>query len=304
MKRITITIALVVALSGLDVAEADPGDTVVLYQPDAIVGHRLGGDAGRLASFILKAQDCWAQVITNAAARSKTALVVGFGRGRQSAGWIVGLATTNAVDAISLKLSKLQTPQLTDGFIAFAVLGKICEEELKKQKEFAPPVPDQWKQIAARQTGPMSTDDILNVLLPRQPEAKATAGMSQKPLVHNHITGKVSPLDEIIHKTFEARFTVVDVRDPKDYVRPKPIAGGMPPSFQTSSGEQLKGYVLLAYIVTTAGRAIEPVIIKSTDERLNPIALRAVEDWRFEPARLNGKAISTTAAQEFNFGDK
>jgi hypothetical protein len=45
----------------------------------------------------------------------------------------------------------------------------------------------------------------------------------------------------------------------------------------------------------------EPVVLKTTDERLNSIAMKAMEDWRFTPATLNGAAIATTAAQEFNF---
>lgn len=277
---------------------------MVLYQSDAVVSKRLGGDAKNLASFILKSKDCWAQVITNAATRSQTALVVGFGCGRPSAGWIVGLADTNADAAISLKLRSLQTPQLTEGFVAFAVLGKNYEQELNGSKEFAPPLPVQWKQVAASQTEPMSADDILAVLLPKHPGAQTAADMPDKPIVRNHIARQASPLDEMIHKTYEAKFTVVDMRDPSNFVDPKPIAGGLPPSFKTATGEELKGYVLLAYVVSTEGRAIEPVILKSTDERLNPISLKAVEDWRFEPARLNGTAISTTAAQEFYFGEK
>ena len=194
MKRIAITI--VVFLSGLGIAKADPGDTVVLYQPDAVIGQRLGGDAESLASFILKCQDCWAQVTTNAVTRSRTALIVAFGMGRQSAGWIVGLANTNSDEVISRKLVTLQTPHLTEGFVAFAVLGKNYEQELKKQKEFAPPLPNQWKQVSEKRKKPTSTDDILDLILPKKTETKATVDMSDKPSFHNRITGKATPPEE------------------------------------------------------------------------------------------------------------
>jgi hypothetical protein len=58
---------------------------------------------------------------------------------------------------------------------------------------------------------------------------------------------------------------------------------------------------LVTYVVSAEGRVVSPVVLKTADERLNATAIKALEEWRFEPGILNGVAIATTAAQEFNF---
>jgi TonB family protein len=63
----------------------------------------------------------------------------------------------------------------------------------------------------------------------------------------------------------------------------------------------LKGSVLVAYVITPDGQATDPVILKSSDERLDTFVIQAMEDWRFAPAKLNGATIATIAAQEFDF---
>jgi hypothetical protein len=172
MKRITIGVAAVL-LTVPGFAKGDPQDPVVLYQPDAVIGHRLGGDVQNFATFILKAQDCWAQVMTNVEARSRTALVVAFGAGRLPTAWIVGSTNTSADGAVSRRLRGLKIPHVTDGFVAFAVVGKNYEYGSQEQKEFTPPCPNAWKQLAKKGAKSMSTDDILDLLLPKEPEETA-----------------------------------------------------------------------------------------------------------------------------------
>ena len=143
----------------------------------------------------------------------------------------------------------------------------------------------------------MKTKLMLLVLL----AGVGISGAAEKPTVYNHVDGKPSAMDAQANAAFAPKFTVVDIPDSTDYVQPTPTAGALPRVARTPGGEPLGGYVLIGYVVTTEGRAAEPVVLKSADERLNAVAIKAMEAWRFAPATLKGVAIPTTAAQEFNF---
>ena len=121
-------------------------------------------------------------------------------------------------------------------------------------------------------------------------------------VVYNHIAHEPIALNKTVHELLSTRFKVVDVRG-KDHVysRPVPRGGAMPSAPVLHDGRRLPGYVLVVYVVTVDGRAVEPQIVRSTDARLSELALDAMKRWRFQPGLLDGKAVSTTAAQEFQF---
>ncbi|NND96552.1 MAG: hypothetical protein HKN47_04385 [Pirellulaceae bacterium] len=110
--------------------------------------------------------------------------------------------------------------------------------------------------------------------------------------------------DEIERKTravFSSDFTIVDVANDTNYVDPELIAGGLPKTALSDSGQQLEGSVWVAYVVTTDGRAVEPRVLETTDQRLNTTAFNALNKWRFAPAKFNGVAVQTAAATPFSF---
>ena len=129
----------------------------------------------------------------------------------------------------------------------------------------------------------------------------AISGAADKPTIYNHINGESAAIDPLVNAALAPKFTIVDIRDSTDYVQPKLAAGRLPRVARTPKGEPLGGYVLVAYVVTAEGRVAAPVVLKTADERLDSIATKAMEEWRFAPATLKGVAIATTAAQQFNF---
>ena len=129
----------------------------------------------------------------------------------------------------------------------------------------------------------------------------AAAMAAEKPTVYNHIIGESSALDAHVRAALSPKFKIVDVRKSEGYVPAKVTAGRLPRIARTDAGEVLGGSVLLAYVVTVEGRVAEPVVLKSSDKRLNRFVTGAVDEWRFAPATLEGKAIASTAAQEFDF---
>jgi outer membrane biosynthesis protein TonB len=128
---------------------------------------------------------------------------------------------------------------------------------------------------------------------PKQPKRQQT--------VYNHTTPEGARVDALVHKFYQTNFKIVDINGP-GFVPVKAAEGtSLPDEARTDAGEKLAGSVLVVYLITDQGRVIYPIVVESTDVRLNPTALRAMEVWRFRPAILNGKAVWSAAAQEFVF---
>jgi len=124
-----------------------------------------------------------------------------------------------------------------------------------------------------------------------------------KPIVYNDMEGDGGAvIDRRIREAYRPRFTLVDTSTRDGYSGPEPVAGEMPKSPATESGQLLGGYVLAVYLVSAQGLVTDPVVLTASDPRLADAALRAMAQWRFKPARLNGAPVASTAAQEFNFG--
>jgi TonB family protein len=134
------------------------------------------------------------------------------------------------------------------------------------------------------------------------PQASAQAP-PDKPVVYNHIAGAATDMDRLAHQTYETDFKVVDIRSqdgayspPTLKMAPQPKAPG------DISGKPITGTVVVFFIVTAEGKVAKPVIINSTDRRLNLRVLETLAQWTFEPAQLNGKSVASIGGQEFKIG--
>ena len=123
----------------------------------------------------------------------------------------------------------------------------------------------------------------------------------EKPVVYNHITEAGAALDQLVHQTYEAEFKVVDFRDQDGvYVAPQ-LKYGFPPKAPFDSKKvPIEGRVVAVFIVTAEGRVAKPVILQSTDRRLNSAVFAALDQWEFVPARIDGRNVSTTGGEEFD----
>jgi hypothetical protein len=110
-------------------------------------------------------------------------------------------------------------------------------------------------------------------------------------------------VDKIVEKTYAKKFTIIDVSGEHITV-PSPAVPPRTHLPRSESGQLLRGSVLAAYVVTTGGRAIDPVVIKSTDKRLDSTVLNMIKELRFDPFKRHGSAISILASQEFIFSGK
>jgi TonB family protein len=123
-----------------------------------------------------------------------------------------------------------------------------------------------------------------------------------KPVVYNEAEGDGSlELDREIKAAYGKEFTIREARQSEGYVEPSPLAGSLPSS-ALIGGQAVIGYVRVAYIVSAEGLVSHPVVLRTTDPRLDTVAMDAMKQWRFSPGKVDGAPVATTAAQEFNFG--
>jgi protein TonB len=61
------------------------------------------------------------------------------------------------------------------------------------------------------------------------------------------------------------------------------------------------GTVAVAAVVGTDGKVGETKIVSSPHPELNPLAINAVKQWQFDPARQAGKPIPSTVTVNVNF---
>lgn len=170
MKNIITTLSLSLILTVNIFAESD--FSIVLYQPDNIISERVGGGVQEVASFIEIVKQVWKQEIPSDAERTQTSIVLGLGYERQVTAWVMN-SKTDINEKVTSELRKHKSPWIRGGYFAFALSGINFESE--KKESFSPPMPKEWKDIAKKQTTPMLVDDILAILLPKDPSPQNNA---------------------------------------------------------------------------------------------------------------------------------
>jgi TonB family protein len=78
-------------------------------------------------------------------------------------------------------------------------------------------------------------------------------------------------------------------------VNPKPDSG--------TKGFRITGEVLIALIVNSRGIPVNVHVVRSVDREIDASAVEAVQQWRFEPARKDGKPVAVRVTVEIRFRD-
>lgn len=76
---------------------------------------------------------------------------------------------------------------------------------------------------------------------------------------------------------------------------PKPDSG--------EKGFRISGTVLVALVVSSKGMPVNVHIARSVDKDIDQSAIDAVKEWRFEPARKEGKPVAVKVTVEIRFQD-
>jgi periplasmic protein TonB len=84
-------------------------------------------------------------------------------------------------------------------------------------------------------------------------------------------------------------------------VSPPRIIKQTSPQYPNGRGVRAVGSVIIALVVSSKGVPKDPHVLKSLDKDLDQSAVDAVKDWRFSPARKDGKAIAVRISLQIEF---
>jgi TonB family protein len=103
----------------------------------------------------------------------------------------------------------------------------------------------------------------------------------------------VGELSALAEKPFEAAREVLAPDDRLGLERPRKIKSPKPSYPRTLRQMRIAGTLVVAAVVTAEGRIARPRFVNEPPApALGYLALEALRDWRFEPARYQGRAIS------------
>lgn len=133
------------------------------------------------------------------------------------------------------------------------------------------------------------------------PGASAAEAAAGRPLVYNRFGAPGDGVSEWVHGMYDPAFEIVDVADGDGSYARAHLRSGPPPVAVVEKEIEAEVEVLVVFIITAEGRVTHPVIYRSADPRLSVAALTALARWVFEPARLHGEQVASTAAHGFVF---
>ena len=96
---------------------------------------------------------------------------------------------------------------------------------------------------------------------------------------------------------YEGMFVNLDQVDEK----PKHVSGGYPTRPELAQKMRMTGTVTVEMVVTEAGHATDLQVTQSATPVLDDAVLKAVRNWRFEPAREKGVKVRTRLERKFTF---
>jgi RNA polymerase sigma factor (sigma-70 family) len=120
------------------------------------------------------------------------------------------------------------------------------------------------------------------VALQRQLQAAQSASSANKPRAANTSAGAALPIRELDSP-------------PKALTRKSPAY----PAELRDAG--IEGSVVVSMVIDANGRVVEARVEKSTHQGFEFAALRAVQEWTFEPGRKGGRQVNTRVSQKLEF---
>jgi protein TonB len=87
-------------------------------------------------------------------------------------------------------------------------------------------------------------------------------------------------------------------------ITPPRVVHQVNPSTRSNSrGFKISGTVLIGLVVSSKGAPLNVRVVRSLDADVDENAMKAVQDWRFEPARKDGVPVAVRVTVEIRFHD-
>lgn len=86
-----------------------------------------------------------------------------------------------------------------------------------------------------------------------------------------------------------------------DGVQPPRLTKQVNPDYSGVRGVRVKGSVAMAVVISSQGVPTSVQVLQSLDPDVDRCAVDAVKQWRFSPARKDGKAVAVKVTVEVEF---
>jgi protein TonB len=63
----------------------------------------------------------------------------------------------------------------------------------------------------------------------------------------------------------------------------------------------VSGIVSISAVIDETGRMVNPRVVRSSDSRLDDLALAAVREWRWRPGTMNGQPVPVVYSANVSF---
>jgi TonB family protein len=84
-------------------------------------------------------------------------------------------------------------------------------------------------------------------------------------------------------------------------ITPPRVVRQVSPQYSGSRGVRVVGSVTIGLVVTSRGRPKNPQIVKSLEKDVDKSAVEAVQQWKFDPAKKDGKPVAVRITLEIDF---
>lgn len=121
------------------------------------------------------------------------------------------------------------------------------------------------------------------------------------PVVYNDVTAGVAAIDRDARKAYAGKFRIVEVTGRDGFATGR-MKGTTDLFVDPRSMRERKtaGRILLLFVVTADGRAVEPRLLQSSHPRVSDYLIGVILVRRFVPARLRGVPVASLHSAELD----
>ena len=119
-----------------------------------------------------------------------------------------------------------------------------------------------------------------------------------RPMLYNFVNDAGADGERILQQSYGPRYTIVPATRASGIVPPKLTLQTYPLYGRVPGGP---GDAIVAFIVGPNGRVKDPVVVYSTQPRINRMVREMVSKWLWKPAQLNGAAVPAIVSHRVGF---
>ncbi|WP_342315547.1 energy transducer TonB [Lysobacter sp. FW306-1B-D06B] len=120
-------------------------------------------------------------------------------------------------------------------------------------------------------------------------------------VVFNRVTPETSRLDMELQERYGCKYPFAMIFSSAGYQPMSLLAGAQPATPNDESGSPVTGTVLIGFVLNADGTPIDPLVLKSDDDRLSKLAMDHVTTLRYRPAQFNSRTVRSLGIQVYQF---